>query len=71
MDVTPAPVAPVDTVGAFMGTPRVLRAGAPGGPLAGTTIGVKDVFDIAGLVTGAGRRRSTRAARRPDATPRR
>ena len=54
MDVTPAPVAPVDTVGAFMGTPRVLRAGAPGGPLAGTTIGVKDVFDIAGLVTGAG-----------------
>ncbi|HXY94546.1 MAG TPA: amidase family protein [Acidimicrobiia bacterium] len=52
--MTPSPVVPVDTVGAFMGAPQVLRGGAPDGPLAGTTIGVKDVFDFAGLVMGAG-----------------
>src|SRR5690242_5620792 len=52
MDVLPT--APVDSVGAFMGAPRVLRTGAPEGPLAGTTMGVKDTLDVAGVVTGAG-----------------
>jgi amidase len=46
--------APIDHVGAFVGDPRVLRTGAPDGPLAGATLGVKDLFDLAGLVTGAG-----------------
>jgi amidase len=45
---------PVDTVGAFVGAPRVLRTGKAGGSLAGTTMGVKDLFDLDGLVTGAG-----------------
>jgi amidase len=44
----------VDAVDAFMGTPRVLAEGAPDGPLAGTTVAVKDVIDVAGVVTGAG-----------------
>src|ERR1700694_1526681 len=45
---------PVDSVHAFMGPPRVLVAGAAGGPLSGTTLAVKDVIDVAGVVTGAG-----------------
>jgi amidase len=45
---------PVDTVHAFVGTPRVLVTGAPVGPLAGTSLAVKDVIDVAGVVTGAG-----------------
>jgi amidase len=45
---------PVDTVGAFVGAPRVLRSGHATGPLAGTTMGVKDLFDIEGLITRAG-----------------
>jgi amidase len=45
---------PVDTVGAFVGAPHLLRTGSATGPLAGTTMGVKDLFDIEGLVTGAG-----------------
>ncbi len=47
-------VAPVDTVGAFVGDPRVLAVGERGGPLAGTTLAVKDVIDVAGTRTGAG-----------------
>ena len=45
---------PVDTVHAFMDSPRVLAAGAADGALAGTTLAVKDVIDVAGVVTGAG-----------------
>ncbi len=45
---------PADPVGAFLGTPALLRSGAADGPLAGTTVAVKDLFDLAGLVTGAG-----------------
>jgi amidase len=49
-----AVVAPVDTVGAFVGPPGLLLAGAPGGPLSGLRLAVKDLFDIQGTVTGAG-----------------
>ena len=52
--VSTAPSAPIDSVGAFVATPKVLLAGAPGGPLSGLTLAVKDLFDIEGHVTGAG-----------------
>lgn len=45
---------PTDTVGAFVGRPAVLAAGAPAGPLAGRSLAVKDLVDVAGTVTGAG-----------------
>lgn len=45
---------PVDTVGAFVGGPARLAVGAPHGPLAGLRLGVKDLYDVAGCVTGAG-----------------
>lgn len=40
--------------GAFVIGPRVLAAGSGHGPLHGRTLAVKDVFDVAGLPTGAG-----------------
>jgi amidase len=43
-----------DPVGAFCAHGRVERAGRPGGPLDGTRFGVKDLFDVAGVPTGAG-----------------
>jgi amidase len=46
--------APADTVHAFVGAPRVLAAGPAGGPLAGSSLAVKDLIDVAGTVTGAG-----------------
>jgi amidase len=46
---------PVDSVHAFVGPPQVLsHAGAAEGPLAGVSLAVKDVIDVAGVVTGAG-----------------
>lgn len=45
---------PHDSIGAFFVGPRLLAAGAPGGPLAGVGFAVKDVFDVAGGCTGAG-----------------
>ncbi|MCU1345287.1 MAG: Amidase, partial [Acidimicrobiia bacterium] len=45
---------PVDTVGAFVGLPAVLAKGPAGAALSGVTLAVKDVFDVAGTVTGAG-----------------
>jgi amidase len=45
---------PPDPVGAFCAHGRVERKGLAGGPLAGTTFGVKDLFDVAGVPTGAG-----------------
>jgi amidase len=45
---------PPDPIGAFVGAPSVLASGAASGPLVGTTLAVKDVFDVAGTVTGAG-----------------
>lgn len=43
-----------DFVGPFVPGPRAHRAGAAAGPLAGRTLGVKDLFDIEGFVTGFG-----------------
>lgn len=40
--------------GAFVPGPRVERAGAAVGPLAGLTFAVKDLIDVAGTVTGGG-----------------
>jgi amidase len=45
---------PADHAHAFVGAPRVLATGAPDGPLAGKTLAVKDVIDVAGVVSGAG-----------------
>src|SRR2546428_12981530 len=43
-----------DPLGAFCRDNHVEVCGAPTGPLAGVTLAVKDVFDIAGSNTGAG-----------------
>ena len=45
---------PVDSVGAFVGEPSLLAEGAVEGPLTGVRVAVKDAFDVAGTVTGAG-----------------
>ena len=45
---------PTDDIGAFVGIPSLLIDGAASGPLAGCTLGVKDLFDVAGTVTRAG-----------------
>ncbi|MCU1396791.1 MAG: Amidase [Ilumatobacteraceae bacterium] len=57
---------PVDDIGAFVAPPSLLLAGAETGPLAGTTLAVKDLFDVAGTVSGAGN--PTFAAGRAPAT---
>ncbi len=43
-----------DEAGAFVPGTRVERAGATGGPLAGLSFAVKDLYDVAGSVTGYG-----------------
>jgi amidase len=43
-----------DTVGAWVPHGRFVRAGAPGGALLGVCFAAKDLFDVAGRVTGAG-----------------
>ena len=43
-----------DTVNAFIPGPRTEIAGAPGGPLSGLTFAVKDLYDVAGVVTSYG-----------------
>lgn len=43
-----------DSVGAFIPGPRIEIAGAANGPLAGLDFAVKDLFDVAGAVTGYG-----------------
>lgn len=43
-----------DSVGAFVPGPRTRIEGEAGGPLAGLTFGLKDLYDIAGEVTGGG-----------------
>ncbi|MBR0673720.1 amidase [Neoroseomonas soli] len=43
-----------DRVGAFVPGARTERAGASEGPLAGLTFAVKDLYDVAGSVTGYG-----------------
>ncbi len=47
-------VVPGDPVGAFVGEPALLAEGVVDGPLAGVRVAVKDAFDVAGTVTGAG-----------------
>ena len=47
-------VIPSDPVHAFVDYPDVPVANAPGGPLAGLTFAVKDIYDVAGYVTGCG-----------------
>ena len=43
-----------DTLGAFCRHTHAEMKGAPGGPLAGLTFGVKDIYDIAGRKSGFG-----------------
>lgn len=43
-----------DRIGAFVPGSRAERAGASEGPLAGFTFAVKDLYDVAGVVTGYG-----------------
>lgn len=43
-----------DHINAFVPGPRARIAGDPGGPLAGLTFAVKDLFDVAGVSTGGG-----------------
>jgi amidase len=43
-----------DDIGAFVPGPRVRIEGRAGGPLAGLTFAAKDLFDVAGVVTGGG-----------------
>ncbi len=45
---------PWDALGAFVPAPQPHIAGAAGGPLAGLTFAAKDIFDVAGYVTGCG-----------------
>lgn len=43
-----------DDCGAFVPGPRLTIDGAPSGPLAGLSFAAKDLFDVAGQVTGCG-----------------
>lgn len=43
-----------DDLNAFLDLPEVFVPNAKSGPLAGLTLGVKDIFDVAGYVTGCG-----------------
>jgi amidase len=45
---------PADPTHAFVDCPDVPVPNAASGPLAGTTFAVKDIFDVAGYVTGCG-----------------
>ena len=44
----------IDPLGAFVPGDATRRAGRPGGPLSGLSFGSKDLFDVAGTVTGCG-----------------
>lgn len=48
-----APINPAD-IGAFVPHGRSVLPGEPDGPLTGLTYGLKDLFDVAGMPTGAG-----------------
>ncbi|HMA13241.1 MAG TPA: amidase family protein, partial [Kiloniellaceae bacterium] len=43
-----------DALGAFVPAPQPHVAGKATGPLAGLTFAAKDIFDVAGFVTGCG-----------------
>jgi amidase len=49
-----APLKTRDRLNAFLDLPEVPVAHAASGPLAGLTLGVKDIFDVAGYVSGWG-----------------
>jgi amidase len=51
---SPAMLIPSDPVNAFVDYPDVPVPNAPDGPLAGLTVAVKDIFDVAGYPTGCG-----------------
>ena len=51
---TERPCSPRDGLGALVPGTDVRQSGAPEGPLAGLTFAAKDIFDIAGHVTGCG-----------------
>ena len=51
---------PDDPARAFMPYPAVEVANAPSGPLAGLTLGVKDLYDVAGYPRAAARRMCSR-----------
>jgi amidase len=55
---------PLDPVGAFIALAGVPVAVGPDGPLAGLSLGVKDIIDVAGYPTGCGN-----PTRRAEATP--
>ena len=62
---------PWDALGAFVPAAQPHIAGSSGGPLSGLTFAAKDIFDIAGFVTGCGNpdwARSHAAAERHAAT---
>ncbi len=44
----------LDSAGVFVPGPAVSRAGEAAGPLAGRSLGVKDLYDVEGAVTGFG-----------------
>ena len=52
-----------DPTHAFVDYPDVPVANAPTGPLAGLTLGVKDIYDVAGYVTGCGNPEKTAEGR--------
>ncbi|MGD1879315.1 MAG: amidase [Kiloniellaceae bacterium] len=45
---------PWDALGAFVPAPQPTIAGSGSGPLSGVTFAAKDIFDVAGFVTGCG-----------------
>lgn len=70
MNLSTSPTAPIDTVNAFVGEPTVLIKGSCGHPLTGSTLAVKDLYDVAGTITGAGNPRfaATRSVAREHAS---
>ncbi|MBE9604695.1 amidase [Acetobacteraceae bacterium H6797] len=54
MNQTAVALSSEDLHGPFVPGPRALRAGTPGGPLTGLSFAVKDLYDVAGEVTGYG-----------------
>src|SRR3546814_6042302 len=56
-----------DALGAFVPAPQPRIAGKASGPLAGLTFAAKDIFDVAGFVTGCGN--PARAGSQAPATP--
>lgn len=54
---------PADPVHAFLDYPDVPVPNAAGGPLAGLTVAVKDIFDVAGYPTGCGNPEKMEASR--------